>query len=597
MDDLKAAQEMMAAAASAKAAADPESASVKQLIRLLDKTSKSTRTYGPNNPVAQKFFQQFHEQLTQHLVTYGRLGVLVQRSELYFKEELVYQTQDEATGDNLAFKLYADGIRELTFQDGLSQEELMFFLDSLWGGATGEESDDDLVTRLWSKNLSTIAVVTAEEIAKASGSENVLSLQIDGVLNASVSSLREMLDRERAQHGNAPADSGAGAGNSGTPGRFRADLVGYEVSDEELAALAKEVEAESSRDSTMYVLDILTVILASEQTPRLLTKLFEVFDSVLESLTRQGNWTVLDTVLSLLHEAEALRPNLSEQHKQQLTGLFQSLTRPERIKLIETYLNRTPNANAKGLPALMLTMTPESVPALCTLLANLESPTHHAIVCEALFNLAKDTPEPILKGLIDRRPLYVRNLLSIIPRWNNPRHAETVEKIMRYPDAQVRKDVVRTLGVLRPSGNGAKFIRLLSDPDEPVRLAALKLLMNGPYTVPFSLWSPLVSAEEFHDRTPSEKRAVFHAMRQTAGDEAVSYWQSLFTEWSWTNRKKREDLAVLAADALGKLGSPAALAALEVGQTKGSATVRQACATALAMATRQQRHKTAVGQK
>ena len=589
----------MATAALAKEAADPEVTSVKQLLRLLDKTSKSTRTYGPNNPVAQKFFQQFHEELTKHLGTYGRLGFLVRRSELFFKEAVVYQTHDEAAGENLAFKLYADGIRELTFHERLSQDDLMFFLDSLWGGASAEENDDDLVTRLWSKNLSTITIVTAEEIAKASGAGlgDVLSLQIGGVLNAPVSSLREVLDRERARHGNASADSRAGVGTAGTPGRFRADLVGYEVSDEELAALTKEVAVESFRDSTTYVLDILTAILASERTPTLLTKLFEVFESVLESLTCQGNWAVLETVLSLLHETEAVRPNLSEQHKQQLASLFDSVGHPERIKLVETYLNRTPNANTEGLLTLLLLMKPEAVPALCALLANLESPTHHAIVCEALFNLAKDTPEPILKGLLDRRPIYVRNLLSIIARWNNPRLADAVDKIMRYPDAQVRKDIIRTLGMLRPSGNGAKFVGLLSDPDERVRLAALKLLMNGQYTAPFSLWSPLVTAEEFHDRTPSEKRAVFQAMRQTAGDEAVSYWQSLFTEWSWTNRKKREDLAVLAADALGKLGSPAALAALEVGQKKGSATVRQACVTALAMATRQQRPKTAVGQK
>lgn len=611
MADLKTAQEMMAAAASSKDAADPEITSVKQLLRLLDKTSKSTRTYGPNNPVAQNFFQQFHEELTKHLGTYGRLGFLVQRAELFFKETIVYQTQDDAAGENLAFKLYADGIRELTFQDGLTQEDLMFFLDSLWGGTIGEETDDDIVTRLWSKNLSTITIITAEEIAKASGDTgigDVMSLKISGVLNAPVSSLRELLDRERASHGErsgggtgagaAGAAGGTSAEPAGKPGRFRADRIGYEVSVEEMAALAKEVEAESSRDSTMHVLNILTAILASEKTPRLLTNLFEVFDNVLESLTRQGNWTVLETVLSLLHETEAVRPHLSAEHTQQLTGLFDSLVRPERIKLIESYLNRTLNANTEGLLKLLMLMKSEAVPILCALMANLESPTHQVVVCEALFSLAKDSPELILKGLLDRRPNYVRNLLSIIARWKNSRQAEAIEKILRYPDAQVRKDVIRTLGILRPSGSGAKFVGLLSDPDEPVRLAALKQLTNGQYTAPFSLWSPLVAAEEFYDRTPVEKRAMFQAMRQTAGDEVVPYWQGLFTEWSWTNRKKREDLAVLAADALGKLGTPAALAALEVGQKKGSATVRQACTTALAMAARQhQRQKQAVGQK
>jgi HEAT repeat protein len=64
-------------------------------------------------------------------------------------------------------------------------------------------------------------------------------------------------------------------------------------------------------------------------------------------------------------------------------------------------------------------------------------------------------------------------------------------------------------------------------------------------------------------------------------------------ERSWTNRKKKEELGALAAEVLGKLPSPAALATLEQGQKKGSGTVRQACTAALAQAQRQQHLKQA----
>jgi hypothetical protein len=80
-------------------------------------------------------------------------------------------------------------------------------------------------------------------------------------------------------------------------------------------------------------------------------------------------------------------------------------------------------------------------------------------------------------------------------------------------------------------------------------------------------------------------------MRHTAGDEAVPFWQTLLTEWPWTNRKKKEELALLAAESLGKLASAAAIAALELGQKKGTGAVRQACGTALDAANRQQRAK------
>ena len=63
-----------------------------------------------------------------------------------------------------------------------------------------------------------------------------------------------------------------------------------------------------------------------------------------------------------------------------------------------------------------------------TLLANLESEEHRAVVCEALCTLAKDSPEPLIRGLSDRRPRYVRNLISIIGKLKNPRFVEPLEK-------------------------------------------------------------------------------------------------------------------------------------------------------------------------
>jgi hypothetical protein len=55
------------------------------------------------------------------------------------------------------------------------------------------------------------------------------------------------------------------------------------------------------------------------------------------------------------------------------------------------------------------------------------------------------------------------------------------------------------------------------------------------------------------------------------------------------NRRKKEELAVIGAETLGKLATPAAIAALSIGAQKGSAAVRQACAAALSQAQRLQR--------
>jgi hypothetical protein len=585
--------------APAKEPTNPELASVKRLLALLDKTAKSSRTYGSTNPVAQKFFQQLFEGLTAHLATYSKLAFLVQRSELYFNGEAVYKSDQDSSNESVAFKLYSDGIRELTFLEGLPAEDLSYLLDSLWGSLDPNEDDDDIVTRLWSKNLSTITMVTAAEIVKSSTGENVFALPTAEAMKAPESSLRDLLDREQAKArkgmtlgtdesnplGEKPVGGGAG--------RIKSGQVGYEISAEELASLVKEIEAESKRDNTIYLLDMLTAILASEKSPAILTKLLGLWETVLDSLIAQGKWTALDSVLELLHVTVEVRPDLGDDQKKQLTAILDNLARPERMKMIETYLNKTPNSSTEGLSTVLLSLTPAAVPVLCTLLANLVTPAHQAIVAEALETLAKDQPDPLLHGLSDRRPRYVKNLLTILLKWNNPRFVDAIEKLVRYPDVQVRREVVRAIGIYRPNGNGIKLVAFLNDTDESVRLAALKLLVTGQYKAPYAAWSPLVSADTFIARPHSEKRAMFLAMRATSVDEVLPFFEGLFTEWTWTNRKKREELATLAAEALGKFPSSAALTALELGQKKGSATVRQACTSAIALAQRQQQLKQA----
>ena len=71
------------------------------------------------------------------------------------------------------------------------------------------------MTRLWSKNLSTITMVTAEEIAKASTGGDIFALPTAEMMGAPESSLRDLLDREQAK---ARKEKGLGVDGSSPSG-------------------------------------------------------------------------------------------------------------------------------------------------------------------------------------------------------------------------------------------------------------------------------------------------------------------------------------------------------------------------------------------
>jgi len=576
MSDLKAAQEMIAAAVAAKQNSDPELVSVVRLLKSLDRASKNVRTFGQRNVVAQKFFEQFYTELTTHLIDFGTLSFGVQREGLFFKEEVVYSSQTGATSENFGFKLYSDGIKEITFHQGIEEEDVLFFFDALWDtvGIAGTE-DDDIVTRLWTKNLPTLTIVTADEVMKVSEVDDVLTPQENEPQDRS---LQEIIADCKARDAKDAPDP------QQRTSRLSSGVTGYEVSELELAALAKEIAMESSRDSILYSLDIMLALFSSERSPAMLDKIIDVYDVILKSLIQGGHWSSTEHVLMLLSDAEAIRPELTDEQKQKIHEIFEQLGSADIVNTIEGYLNRTEKPRTDGLTTILLMMKSTAVPALCGLLGNLEQSAHQLLVVNALQELARDSPDHIARHLTDRRPGFVRNILSIITAWNNPKLGDNIEKLLRYPDPQIRREAVKTLAVLKPSGNAAKLIPLLNDAEEGVRLTTLKSLLTGNYVAPFSIWDSIINADTFGDRPSAEKRNIFHAIRLTSKDEAVPYWRALLTEWGWTNRKKREELALMAVDALGKLGTAAAHAALEFGANRGTTAIKHACALTLAVA-------------
>src|SRR6266581_3272566 len=96
---------------------DPELATVKRLIGLLDKTYRNARIYGITSPAFHRFVDQLYTEVTAHMTAHGSLSFVVQGFRLFYRGEIVYE--NPSPNENLAFKLFADGIRELAFNRGL----------------------------------------------------------------------------------------------------------------------------------------------------------------------------------------------------------------------------------------------------------------------------------------------------------------------------------------------------------------------------------------------------------------------------------------------------------------------------------------------
>ena len=560
---------------------DDEVASARLAFRELDKAWRATRTYGISNAVTRRFFEQLEAMMIAHLDRWPVLAVIVERAELRLYGESVYDSED-TLGESLAFRLYGDGVREVRFEQSLSPEDLHDFLDALWVRDDSESADDDVVTRLWAKDLATISFVTAEDIVQAPWSQELVP-QEHGFFATPPAAFGGVIEREKQLAATAAVATGPGPAAAGE--NLRRDgpsgLVGFEVKEYERAILERELTAENGLDSEQFVLGMLRAILSSKQPPDVLTRALATLPPVIEVLLVKGRWPALVEVLALLETAPETNPGFEPTHGMLAHSVLESINAPQRVALFEAGLKAAPE-KLDGLAGVCARLTSAAVGPLCAVLSNLTDGEHRAALRDTLIRLGAENPEPVLKGLADQRPQYVLDLMAIIVAWQQPQAASVLSMLSHHAEHAVRKEALASIARLHQKGDGAPLLAFVRDSVEEVRLHALRLLASGRYAASWEAWAPhLADKEALLEQPRGENRMLFHALRVTARDGAIPLWLGLIELRSWKQRQKKEETALLAVRELTSLGTQRAWQALEQAQKVAGGAVKKAIAEAL----------------
>src|SRR5688572_26381632 len=138
-------------------------------IGALVRTIKASRTYPANNPTLHKFQVELESRTWSCLKEVGDITLIVQQFDLLYENYSVYHNADR--NESLAFRFYGDGVREITFREGLEPHELRAFMDVLKRASESAQVQDDVVTLLWERDFRHIEYqfIPLEELTEESG--------------------------------------------------------------------------------------------------------------------------------------------------------------------------------------------------------------------------------------------------------------------------------------------------------------------------------------------------------------------------------------------------------------------------------------------
>ncbi len=127
---------------------------VKEIAKLLSRAAKNYQMYLANNRMFRTSLENLKSALGEFLEENETLTFVVREFELLHRTDPVYSNTDKY--QSIAFRMYRDGVRLLSFHRGITDEDLLAFFESLTRCMETDNLEEDFVTLMWAKDLQAI---------------------------------------------------------------------------------------------------------------------------------------------------------------------------------------------------------------------------------------------------------------------------------------------------------------------------------------------------------------------------------------------------------------------------------------------------------
>lgn len=554
-------------------------------IQSLVRTLKAYRMYLPNNPTLHKFQSDLEARTWSCLKEIGDIVLNVQQFDLLFEDYSVYH--NAAREESLAFRFFTDGVRQITFREGLEPQELRGVLEVLKKATDPGQGQDDVVTLLWERDFRHIEYVhiSIEEIVDESGSSQAYEPE-EGAIEGGIpwpSSSAEVIEDAPVSTPGETVVERSDDWNPKSPINASWDEsigVQFALSEQESKDLSASIGVEEARPLLHEVLEIVAAILTSEEEPTSFLESASAFQKFIELALEEGDLARANELLSRLRTIAAQRSLNHNEFRGLAEQVIREIGRPSFLGQFAPILNAHPELDPALLTNFLVQIGPTSAGAICDLLGQVNHMKHRRALCEALAISCKDDVDVLISRLGDPRWYVIRNVVYVLGRIAHQGVERALDRALHHEDVRVRKEAVRALGNIESPTSRAFLVSAFRDPDAGVRVqAALTLAQRRDDRASQSIWSA-ISGPEFARRDHAERRVFFEALGKSGSDSSVPRLSEMLTKgglFRGTNEEERMNAAL----ALAWLGTPKAIEVLNRELTSKREGVRKAVETAL----------------
>jgi len=568
---------------------------VRDLVGLLVRTLKTLRLYDARNPMYKKAVRDMAERFRAHVATHGGFKITVERERLQYGGEALHTDDDPKEG--LAFRLYTDGVRAITFQPSVAAEEIKTALEILARGTGLASADDDIVTLFWAADLPSIEVEAVEDEPPSVGLSPALGAE-----------------GERPEFGAAVTDGAARTapgtkGGVGAPAptaaapparvQFGPDALSvFVLGPKEQAYIQQLIEREAAQDPVEDLVEILGGVLSVETDDADFAESVDICAGLLVDFLSIGRLADARRLVRALAGAADARAALGPEGRRAVAevleglgegGLLTSLRDGLRVLFAEAEAAEPDVAEkmrariGDDLKAYLEPVMRVDTRGFLEAAAEFAAPQVRGALCDTVARVSKDDHAVLFDMILDTDPVLVECALNVIGRIGTASDLPRLAGVNHNPDAAVRRAAMDAVCKIA-GGAHTQLYPFLTDPDSRIRRRALAMVEVARFRQALDTLMAMVPRPVFGTWELNERRAVFNAIGVLGGDDAIGFFgQHLGRRrlGGLIGGRKDEDMALCAVAGLKAVGTPAAREVLRTQAKSGSRKVRSACEWAL----------------
>jgi hypothetical protein len=491
--------------------------------------------------------------------------------------------------DSIAWVLFKDGVRSLSFLKGVEQEEIARFLGVIHKARTlPQDADDDLLTLLWEQDFQYIRHTFQElsaadgvPLPKAEGEQRVISGAVGGGGGSEApkpEAVRQQVAEETAQR----------EPPKGIAVLDETDATLYFLDDKERDYLGKEVEREYKQDLRGNVLAMLFDLFELQTYSTVRAELLSILENFIPYLLAVGDFRSVAMICReqrvVLQRARDILP----EHQGALSAIPAKLSQAEALaQLLQSLDEASVHPTPDELGELFREFRPAALETILAWMPKLTNQRVRELLSGAAQRLAQAHPDEIGRVLGVSDEAVLLQAVKLTGQLKLPPAAPALGKLFDTGTTATKVAAVEALASIGTTGAMQQLERAVEDSDRDVRIAAVRVLAARGHKNVLARVEAAVEGKALRQADLTEKMAFFEAYGVLAGAAGVERLSGMLLGGSgFLKRKEDPETRACAAMALGKMGTPEARAVLEQAGKEKDMLVRNAVNKALREGTR-----------